>query len=69
MKSFVWYMTAFFAIVGALTAVFGILGANGAPQEAAAAAIGMCCAVIPYIFARAITEMYAEGSKNQKEPS
>lgn len=35
----------------------GIFAANGAPQEAAAAAMGIACAVIPYCIARAVSEM------------
>jgi hypothetical protein len=44
------------ALIGALVATFGVLEANGAPQEAAAAAIGMAWAVIPYCMARLAME-------------
>jgi hypothetical protein len=37
-------------ILGALTVVGGVAGANGSPQEAAAAAIGLALGVLPYIF-------------------
>lgn len=40
------------ALLGTLTAVFGVASANGAPQEAAAAGIALCFALIPYIFLR-----------------
>ena len=34
--------------LGALTALVGVMAAKGAPQEAAAAAVGIAFAVIPY---------------------
>ena len=48
------------SILGALVLVFGVLGAEGAPQEAAAATIGVGLAAIPYVFARAISELQAK---------
>ncbi len=47
------------SILGALVLIFGVLGAEGAPQEAAAAAIGIGLAAIPHVFARAISELQA----------
>lgn len=41
------------AIIGSLLFVVGIASANGAPQEASAAAIGIGVAVLPYCLARA----------------
>jgi hypothetical protein len=43
--------------LGALVFVVGFLGANGAPQEAAASAAGAALAVIPYCFGRALKEL------------
>lgn len=43
-------------MLGALTAIVGISAANGAPQEAAAAAMGVAFAVIPYCLAKAVSE-------------
>jgi hypothetical protein len=57
MKTILWVLTIIGCIVGGFIAVAGILGANGAPQEAAAAAVGVACAVIPYCLARAASEM------------
>ena len=50
------------SILGVLVLVFGVLGAEGAPQEAAAAAIGVGLAAIPYVFARAISELQARNT-------
>lgn len=50
-------MTAIGSILGGLVVLLGVAGAQGAPQEAAAAAIGLSLAVIPYCLARAASEM------------
>jgi hypothetical protein len=47
--------------LGALIFIVGFLGANGAPQEAAASAAGVALAVIPYCFARALKELSNRG--------
>jgi hypothetical protein len=52
-----WVIAAIFAVFGGLTAFGGMAAANGAPQEAAAAAMGCALAVVPYVFARAIDEL------------
>lgn len=57
MLKFFWGVTMLMSVVGAFVAYTGIAGANGAPQEAAAAAMGLAIAVIPYCFSRAISEM------------
>ena len=45
--------------IGAATATIGVMVANGAPQEAAVAAIAIAMAVIPYCLAKAVTEFKA----------
>ena len=57
MKTFFWIMTIFGCLLGGLITVGGALLSTGAPQQGAAAAIGVACAVIPYCFARAISEI------------
>lgn len=57
MTRFLWVLTAIGSVLGALVALIGIMGAKGAPQEAAAAAIGIAFAVIPYCLARAASAM------------
>ena len=57
MKKFLWIVTIIASIIGALLAFVGVVAANGAPQEAAAAAVGLACAVIPYCLARAVSEL------------
>jgi len=56
MKKFFWIITAISSVLGALTAIGGVSAANGAPQEAAAAAMGVAFAVIPYCLAKAVSE-------------
>jgi outer membrane lipoprotein SlyB len=41
------------ALLGGLVLVGGLVLSNGAPQEAAAAAIAVACGVLPYCVARA----------------
>ncbi len=57
MKKFFWIVTIISSSLGGLFAFGGVAFANGAPQEAAAAAIGVACAVIPYCIARAVSEI------------
>ncbi len=64
MKTFLWTVTIVGSIFGGLTAMFGVLGANGAPQEAAAAAVGVSLAVIPYCLSRAVSEI-GKSDKNK----
>ena len=47
------------SILGALVFIIGSIGAEGAPQEAVAAAAGAALAIIPYVFARAVSEINA----------
>ncbi len=56
MRKTLWVITAICAVLGALITVIGISAANGAPQEAAAAAVGVAFTVIPYCLARAVSE-------------
>ena len=57
MKKFLWVLTMIGSVLGGLVVLLGVIGAKGAPQEAAAAAIGISFAVIPYCLARAAAEM------------
>lgn len=56
-----WGVSLIMSVVGALVAYSGMAAANGAPQEAAAAAMGLAIAVIPYCFCRAASEMRSKG--------
>lgn len=47
-------VTLISACFGALTLMFGFSGAQSAPQEAAAAALAIALAVIPYVFSRCV---------------
>lgn len=55
---FCWLLTAIGACLGGFTVFVGVISANGAPQEAAASALGCAMAIIPYAFARAVSEMF-----------
>jgi hypothetical protein len=54
MKSFCWVMVIISSIIATFVLLFAIIGANGAPQEAAGAAIAVAIVIIPYVFTRAI---------------
>ena len=47
------------SILGALVLVFGFPSASSAPQEAVVVALSAALAIIPYVFARAISEIIA----------
>jgi hypothetical protein len=54
---------------GAVALFFGVVGAKGAPQEAAAAAIAIGLAVIPYVAFRVVQTLSqaSEHREHQKE--
>jgi hypothetical protein len=53
---FFWILTMIGSVIGGFIVITGVANASGAPQEASAAAIGVAFAVIPYCFARAVSE-------------
>ena len=57
MKTLLWVLTIVGSLLGGFIVFLGVFATNGAPQEAAAAAIGVACAVIPYCIARAVSEL------------
>jgi hypothetical protein len=57
-----WMLALIGSLLGGLTFLGGTVAANGAPQEAAAAGMGLAFAVIPYVFARAIGELAGRGA-------
>ncbi len=57
MNKFLWILVIIGSILGGLIAFIGVAAAESAPQEAAAAAVGIGLAVIPYCLARAVSEM------------
>lgn len=50
---FLWFVTIVGTVAGALLVASSFGPGNSAPQQAALAAIGVGCAVIPYVFTRA----------------
>lgn len=64
---FLWFITVLGAILGAITLVLGVMSAGGAPGEAAAAAIAVALAVIPYCLARACQEMGVGSNSNVQQ--
>src|SRR5215813_9847962 len=65
-----WAVTILSVCVGASTMLSGLANANGSPQQAAAAAVGVAFAVIPYCFTRALSEINREvrADKTQQSP-
>lgn len=49
-----WGISLVASILGGLIGLGGVVGASGAPQEAAAAAIGCLIIIAPYAFAKGI---------------
>lgn len=56
LRKIFWSLSALSAFLGGVVMLVGVAQATGAPQEAAAAAIGLGLAVIPYCFNRALDE-------------
>lgn len=65
MKAICWSLTILGSLLGGFILFSGIAEARSAPQQAAAAAMGAACAVIPYCLARAVSEL---GGKAQAAP-
>ena len=57
MKKLLWFVTIIGSMLGGLVMFVGVNEAKGAPQEAAAAAMAVAMAVIPYCLARAVSEI------------
>ncbi len=62
MKKIVWIISLVGSGIGFLMLFATLSSSNGAPQEAAGAAISVAFAVIPYCIARAISEMQTKES-------
>jgi hypothetical protein len=50
MKSFLWMLIVAGSVIGASIFITGVLAAKGAPQEAAAAAMGVACGASLYFW-------------------
>ena len=65
------YLSWILVILGCATAVFvgamGLSAASGAPQEAVVICLALACAIIPYCWARAWTEIHNLETKESKE--
>jgi len=57
MHTLVWILAILGSLIGAAVLLFGVLFAQGAPQEGAAAAIACAWAILPYVGARAVDEL------------
>ena len=67
-EKFFWFLAILGAIFGAFVVISGLRVAEGAPQEAVAAALGIACAVIPYCLARANSEFGRLRSIRKEQP-
>lgn len=69
MKKRIWILP----LVGSGAAVWLVLGAlrasTGTPSEAARLAIALCCAVLPYVAARTLSELLARRSGSHTPPA
>ena len=55
------------SILGALVLVFGLPSTEGAPQEAVVVAVSVALAIIPYVFARAVSEINAPKNRSVRQ--
>ncbi len=56
-ETLLWIVTILGSILGVVILIGTLLSADGAPQQAAGAAVSVALAVIPYCVARAVTEL------------
>ena len=66
LRKIFWSLSALSAFLGGVVMLVGVAQATGAPQEAAAAAVGLGLAVIPYCFNRALDEFDRPAVKRQQ---
>lgn len=66
MKYFFWILTIFGCLAGAACLLSAVM-AQGAPQQAGAAALAVAFVVIPYGLARAITEMLVADEQKRRD--
>lgn len=59
------YIVFISAVIGALFVAGGLMFSNGAPQEAAAAAMGLAFAVIPYVLFKVSAELEARAQRER----
>jgi hypothetical protein len=57
LAKFFWVISLLASVAGGAIGTFGFIAANGAPQEAAAAAFGCLIAIAPYVLARSVTAL------------
>lgn len=57
------YIVFIGAVIGALFVAVGLIFSRGAPQEAAAAAMGLAFAVIPYVIFKVSSELEARAQR------
>lgn len=67
MKTFCWAITVIACLVSGLLLFMTLTSSNGAPQEAAGAAMAAAVAIIPYVFSRAVTELSGSKAEDQNE--
>ena len=61
-----WIVVMASSVIGALLLISTAF-ADGAPQQAAGAAMGVGCAAIPYIFVRALSEIRNDRSEEESD--
>ena len=53
----IWILPLIGSIIAGIVFGIGVLLSNGAPQECAVSAIALCLAILPYSFARSVSEL------------
>jgi hypothetical protein len=67
MKYVCYGITLVCCIIAGFELVFTITSANGAPQEAAGAAIAAALVIIPYVFTRCVDALSAQKMEEQNQ--
>jgi hypothetical protein len=64
----VWILPPLGSVIAGFEFLNSLIAATSAPQQAAGAAMAMCWAVLPYVFARAVEGLSHPGAKAEERP-
>jgi hypothetical protein len=69
MSRYLWLASGICSVVAVFKLMVWLAAANGAPQEAAAAAVALCWSIIPYVLARTWDELNRATNDHRKPPA
>lgn len=67
MKTFCWVVTIICCVIAGILLIDTAFASEGAPQQAAGAAIAAALVVIPYVFTRAVSELSGKEPQESRQ--